>query len=1200
MLDRYSFDITIADIFIFSEIVIALTIAALLWFTKSVNRAANKFLALETIAAAIWLMRELGAGIHIERYLPHWDWFTLPVLLSIGPLIYFYIRAITNPLLRFTSRDLFNFIPVFFELTSHLVEMVQTIHTGSLIAATPVYLVLNPTFQLLSFISLMTYLILSKRLIDQYYGKSGAVQMDRSIIEFRWLQKLLITTACLWTAWFAYACIDYVSNRGQFELHYTLSFFFGLVTIITAATALLQQLEEKKTISIPAKDPPVPFELAEKAEWVKNEVETSRLFEDPELDLKTLSEKLNLHTHELSRIINTALKKTFNDFISEYRVLEVIRKMQDPGSDKMTLQGIAFDAGFNSKSSFNRIFKQMTGKSPQEYKVALKNERPPYKLRRVRPGRSLFLKAETTMKWVPLKVSHQFMFKSYLIIAWRNLLKARAHSALNIAGLAVGMTVTMLIGLWIRDELSYNKNFPNYDHIARVMQNQTFNGQVESWNNVPMPLAPVLRKNYESDFAYVVTAAHTGKRMVALGDTKMKVSGNYMDPGIAEMLSLKMLKGTRAGLSELNSIMLSASTANSFFGDADPLGKVLLLENKVNVKVTGVYEDIAGNNDFSDLHFIAPFQLMVKSQGLDTILKHPWGASWFQAYAQIADKADMNAVSIKIKEVKKNSIGAEADKNNSQILLHPMSRWHLYGEFKNGVNTGGRIIYVWLFGTISIFVLLLACINFMNLSTARSEKRAKEVGIRKAVGSLRFQLITQFFTESVLTAFVSLIVAMALLYFALPLFESVTGQRIALPFFSGMFWIVATGFTIITGLFAGAYPALYLSSFGVVKVLKGSFKAGRFAALPRQVLLVIQFTVSILMIVGTVVIYRQVQYARNRPVGYEMNRVVSINTGGIGKQFQAFRNDLLATGKIIEAAQSETGVANTFITNSGFKWKGKDPSMQEQFTTLGITTSFGKTVNWEIVDGRDFSDNFKSDSSGIIINETAAKYLGFEHPVGETLEWGKEDVHIIGVVKDMITQSPYQPVKQSFFYLRKGWLGTINARVNPMTPMPDALGVLKTLYEKYSTTEPFEYGFLDEEYAKNFATELRVGKLSTWFAVLAIFISCLGLFGMASFVAEQRTKEIGVRKVLGASIFNLWKLLSSGFILLVILSFIIATPIAWLFMNGWLQDFPYRAPLSWWIFAAAGAGALLVTLITISFQTIRAAIANPVKSLRTE
>jgi ABC-type antimicrobial peptide transport system permease subunit len=355
------------------------------------------------------------------------------------------------------------------------------------------------------------------------------------------------------------------------------------------------------------------------------------------------------------------------------------------------------------------------------------------------------------------------------------------------------------------------------------------------------------------------------------------------------------------------------------------------------------------------------------------------------------------------------------------------------------------------------------------------------------------------------------------------------------------------------------------------------------------------------MIVGTVVIFRQVQFARNRPVGYEMDRIVSINSGPIANHFESFRNDLLASGKFLQAAMSETGVSNTFITNSGFNWSGKDPAMQEEFTTLGVTTTFGKTVNWKILEGRDFSGDFASDSSGIIINETAAKYLGFDHPVGEILQWGKKDqVHIIGVVKDMITQSPYQPVKQSFFYLRKGYLGTINARVNPVTPMPEALTELKTLYEKYNPTDAFEYGFLDEEYAKNFATELRVGKLATWFAVLAIFISCLGLFGMASFVAEQRTKEIGVRKVLGASILNLWKLLSTDFIIIVFISFVIATPIAWYFMNSWLQNYQYRAPLSWWIFAAAGAAALLVTLITISFKTIRAAQANPVKSLRTE
>jgi len=806
-------------------------------------------------------------------------------------------------------------------------------------------------------------------------------------------------------------------------------------------------------------------------------------------------------------------------------------------------------------------------------------------------------------KWVQniAQLQSSGMYKNYFKTAWRNLIKNKTYSIINIAGLGVGMTITMLIGLWIHSELSFNKNFSNYPHIARVMQNQTFNGEVQSWQNVPMPLGPVLRNTYGTNFTYVVLSASTGERMLALGEKRIKISGNYMDVDAPAMLSLHMLKGSRTGLREMNSILLSASAAASFFGDADPINKVLRLEEKSEVKVTGVYEDIAENSSFADLHFIAPFQLMVQNRNLQSVLKNPWGASWFQLYVQTAANTDMAVVSKKIKDAKTKNISADATKNKPEIFLQPMSGWHLYADFKNGVNAGGRILYVWLFGIVGLFVLLLACINFMNLSTARSEKRAREVGVRKAIGSMRRQLIYQFFTESLLVSLLSFIMALLLLTAIMPFFNGLSDKKMPLPFSNIAFWVTGILFTFITGLIAGVYPALYLSSFKAVKVLKGTYKAGRFSAMPRKVLLVLQFTVSIVMIVGTMVVYKQIQFARNRPVGYQTDGIVSFNTGELSAHFESFRTDLLATGKIMETAASETDVTNTFITNSGFNWRGKDPSLQEEFTTVGVTHEFGKTIGWTIMEGRDFSRNFGTDSTGIIINQAAAKYLGFQHPVGEELQWGKNGkVHIIGIINDMVTQSPYEPVKQSFFYLRKGYLGTVNVRVNPNSAMTESLSAVKAVFKKYNPTQPFEYRFIDVEYSKNFAGELRVGKLAAFFAALGIFISCLGLFGMASFVAEQRTREIGVRKVLGASVFNLWRLLSKDFVLLVMIALLIAVPLAYYGMHTWLQNYQYRTGVSWWVFVTAGSGALLITLLTVSFQSIRAALANPVKSLRTE
>ena len=798
-------------------------------------------------------------------------------------------------------------------------------------------------------------------------------------------------------------------------------------------------------------------------------------------------------------------------------------------------------------------------------------------------------------------IRNQFMFKSYFKSTCRSLLKNKFTSIINISGLAVGMSVAMLIGLWMWSELSFDRNFSNYNRIAQVMQNQTFNGEVQTWNYTPIPLANVLRNNYGDNFKHVILSDWTAEQMLSVGEKRIKTSGNYMEPGVTDMLSLHMLKGSRAGLKDMNSIMLSASVAKTYFGDIDPMNKVMRLEDKSDVKVTGVYEDIPVNSSFGDLGFIAPWQLNVKNRELEKVVQDPWGASWFQIFAQIADNADMNVVSKKIKDSKLNNIDKiDGAKNKPEIFLQPMSKWHLYSEFKNGKSVGGRILYVWLFGAIGVFVLLLACINFMNLSTARSEKRAREVGVRKAIGSLRRQLVFQFFTESILVALFSFVVSLGLLQFVLPFFNNIADKKIAVPFSNGVFWIASILFALITGLIAGTYPALYLSSFQAVKVLKGTFRAGRFAAMPRKILLVLQLTVSTVLIAGTLIIFKQIEFAKDRPIGYNHNNLLTLSAEGLQDHFEAFRNELLQTGKIENVARSETHLTNTFITNSGFNWRGKDPDMQEEFVTLAITREFGKTINWQIKEGRDFSKEFASDSSGIIVNEAAVKYLGFQHPVGETLQWDSVQVQIIGVVKDMITQNPYQPVKQSFFYLRKGYLGSVIIRVSPGASMVGAMGAIKTIFKKYNTTQPFEYGFVDKLYAKNFDTEVRVGKLATFFSILAIFISCLGIFGMATFSAEQRVKEIGVRKVLGASVFNIWQLLSKDFMLMVIISFIIAVPLSYYFMYIWLQNFQYRTELSWWIFAVTAMGASLITLLTVSFQAIKAAIANPVKSLRTE
>jgi len=794
------------------------------------------------------------------------------------------------------------------------------------------------------------------------------------------------------------------------------------------------------------------------------------------------------------------------------------------------------------------------------------------------------------------------MLKNYLKTAWRNLLRNRASSFINISGLAIGMAVAVLIGLWIYDELSFNKNFKNHNRIAKVIQNVSNNGEVQTWMSVPYPLAEELRKNYGSDFKQVVLSTGINDHILSHDDKKLTKSGAFFEKNAPELFTMKMLRGNLNSLSDPSSIILSASSARAYFGNDDPLNKVMKIDNQMTVKVSGVYEDFPRNSSFADVNFMSTWDLLYNGTPWIKTMEDPWRPNAFVVYVQLTDNADVNKVSAKIKDVKLKKVNAQLAKKKPALFLHPMDNWHLYSEYKNGVNTGGAIQYVWMFGIIGVFVLLLACINFMNLSTARSEKRAKEVGIRKTVGSLRKQLILQFFNESLLTVFFSFVLALTLAQLTLPFFNTVADKTMSIPWSSPLFWIMGIGFTLFTGLIAGSYPAFYLSSFKPVKVLKGTFKAGRFAAIPRKVLVVLQFTVSVTLIIGTIIVYRQIQFAKDRPVGYTREGIVTIPmiTDNVHNHFTAVKDELVHAGVIVSMTESGSPTTSVWNSSSGFSWPKKDPNLSIDFGNVSVAWDYGKTVGWTIKEGRDFSKEFGSDSSAFIINEAAAHFMGLEKPIGETVTWFGTPFTVIGVVKNMVMNSPYDEVRPVIYNLSNEAGGVILAKINPNSSTKDALSNIEKVFKKFNPEQPFEYRFTDEEYAKKFGNEERIGKLAGFFAALAIAISCLGLFGLTSFVAEQRKKEIGVRKILGASVFNLWTLLSKDFVTLVLISFLVAIPMAYYFMHNWLQNYQYRTAMSWWVFLAAGCGALTITLVTVSFQSIKAALTNPVKSLRTE
>lgn len=799
------------------------------------------------------------------------------------------------------------------------------------------------------------------------------------------------------------------------------------------------------------------------------------------------------------------------------------------------------------------------------------------------------------------------MFKNYLKIAWRNLWKNKGYTAINVGGLALGMAVTLIIGLWIQDELTHNRYFKNKDSIAQVFQSQTFNQETGTGPAIPRPLEKALRDGYADNFKYLVMSSWNVSRYLKYKDKSLSKTGNFMQREAPEMLELNILKGEQDGLRELNSVMLSESVANALFGDEEPIGKTVEVNNQYDVMVTAVYEDIPFNNSFNDAEFLMPWDKLVATQEWMKNAIDQWGNNSFQMFVQIVDNTTMEKVTATIKDVKK-TLNEDTAEFNPQLFLFPMKDWYLRNNFENGKQIGGRIKYVWLFGIIGAFVLLLACINFMNLSTARSEKRAKEVGIRKSIGSQRNQLINQFLSESFLVVLFAFIIAVMIVLLSLNGFNDLSKKEISFPWDSGVFWLISGMFIMFTALVAGSYPALYLSSFRPVDVLKGTFKSGKHAGLPRKILVVLQFTVSVAFIIGTVIVMQQINHAKNRPVGYDKAGLVQVPTFSqdFAGKYDLMRSEFMKSGAVIEMSASSSPTTQIWSNRGGFEWEGKPEGFQEDLAWTEVTTEYAKSLNLKIVEGRDFSREFASDSNAVLINQTALKYMGITDPIGKFIKDDNEEdleppLKIIGVVEDMITQSPYEPVKQGVYVFDKnGNSSFYNMRLNPNQSANQNMAIIEGVFKEHFPNLPFQYDFIDDEYGEKFAAEERIGTLSGVFTALAILISCLGLFGLTSFVAEQRTKEIGVRKVLGATVFNVWNMLSKDFLKLVVISCFIAIPISYYVMNGWLQDYPYHVILEWWIFALAVIGALTITILTVSFQAIKAANANPVKSLRTE
>jgi putative ABC transport system permease protein len=795
------------------------------------------------------------------------------------------------------------------------------------------------------------------------------------------------------------------------------------------------------------------------------------------------------------------------------------------------------------------------------------------------------------------------MIKNYFKVAWRNLRKNKVYSAINIAGLASGMGVAMIIGLWINDEVSANRHFKNYRTLYQVMMTQTFDGVRDAQQALPYPLGEELKSKYP-DFKGVAMCDWGRHHSLVYGDKKISKDGHFIGEDAVSMFSLKILDGDKRPLHDPYSIVLTDETAKALFGNENAIGKIVKLDNQTNLKVTGIVEKQPKNSSLS-FDYLIPFQLQ---ESLYPWIKQSHKTNWennsWQIFVQLNDNANSANVNAKIKNV---VVSHFTDENAikhvfPQLFIHPMAKWRLYSSFENGYNAGGFIKYVRMFGILGVIVLLIACINFMNLSTARSEKRAREVGVRKAVGSGKKQLVTQFLSESMLMSTVAFFFALGIVVIALPYFNKLTDKAMSLQMTNPIFWIIMVAFTIATGLLAGSYPAFYLSSFNPVRVLKGNLKAGRSSSLPRKILVILQFASSVVLMIGTIVINQQIQFGKNRPIGFNNKGLISVDwSDDIGKNFEVIRQELLNSGAAISVCQSNSPPSQIYSNSNGWEWKNSQPAEKKSaiFSTITTTYDYTKTLGISLLQGRDFSRDF-ADSSGVILNQAAVKRMRLQNPVGETLKWNDKPMVVLGVIPDIQMESPFRQISPLTIVFNKDWVGNIDIRMNPNMSASKAIALMKPVFDKYNPAYPFEYKFADEEYAKKFDYEKLVGNLAAIVAVLAIFISCLGLFGLASFTAEQRVKEIGVRKVLGASVFNLWQLLSRDFVVLVLISCAVAVPIAWYYMSDWLKTYQYKTSMGIGIFAIVVVISIAITLATVSFQSIKAAMANPVKSLRTE
>lgn len=786
------------------------------------------------------------------------------------------------------------------------------------------------------------------------------------------------------------------------------------------------------------------------------------------------------------------------------------------------------------------------------------------------------------------------MLKNYFKIAWRNIQRSKGYAFINIAGLGIGMAASILILIWIQFELSVDRFHENSDRVYAVWRNAEMQGELFTWDYTPAPYAPAMKEQFP-EVEEVIRITEWDPMLLTVGENNFYEETTFTEPGFFKMFSFETIEGDPvSALAEPESIVLTASAAKKLFGEESALGKTVTLEKEMDLEVKAIIKDLPENTNFPFTAFLS-FKKLEQNGWVDNF----WGNNSYRTFVMLGEGASIADFNEKFSGfTAKNS-----DYDDISDFLFPISDLHLYSKFENGQSVGGKIELIRMFGVVSILVLFIAGINFVNLSTAQSDKRSKEVGIRKISGAGKGMLIGQFLAESTLIAISAYIFAILLVSLAFPWFKDLIGQNLNNPFIQPFFWAVSVGYVLIIGILAGSYPAFLMSSFQPAIALKSKFNVNRTLGVkPREVLVVFQFAVVVILISSVWIVRDQMTFVQNRDLGLDKeNLIFHPVTQNMRKNKAALRNELLDLPGITSVSYTFSPLTDIYSDTDGMNWQGKDPEYRPSISRMGTDADLVKTAGMELVEGRDIDIyNFPNDSLSVILNEKTVKIMGFEDPIGQLIKDDDYEFKVVGVVKDFIMESPFEEVRPIVVIGPERELNFIHIRFAEGENLQAVLGSVEKIFNKFNPDSPFEYSFVDQEHAQKFRSQERIAYLTSIFTGLAVIISCLGLFGLAAFIAERRKKEISVRKVMGATMASLIALISSEFTRLVFISILIGIPVAWYFMSDWLDTFAYRTDLNWSIFIWTGGLTLLIALFTVSSQAIKASLVNPAKTLKSE